>query len=57
MRIDKTEHGVTLWDDNNKWILDASTVADDGEITIDTKAFDIKYNTKKQRMVLKLKEN
>jgi hypothetical protein len=57
MRLDKTENGVTLWGDNKKWILDASTLMDDGEITIDTKAFDIKYNTKKQRMVLQLKEN
>lgn len=57
MKLEQTESGVTLWGDNKKWIMDASTLLNDGEITINTSAFDIEYDTREQRMVLQLKEN
>lgn len=57
MKIEKNEHGVTFWGDNKKWVIDASTVLDDGEVTIDTSGFEIEYDSREQKMILQLKEN
>ena len=54
LKIDSNENGFSVWS-GMKWVIDASTLNSDGEISVDLSKFDLDFSTQEGKMTLRLK--
>lgn len=59
LELESSEKGPTVWKKKTGgkfWIIDGSTLLEDGEITIDLSVFDVEMEAGENKMVLKYKD-